>query len=91
MNQRETVQLLDVVRTLERGYEDSLTTIAVVDATGRPTGRIYPAGLYIQEKTRTWRETWILPPLREILARYAKKHGINLEGQTLETKSRRLS
>lgn len=77
MNQKETIALARVLINLERfTYADSTPVVI--------NGRETSVADLARERTRLWRETWITPPLRAVVERYAKKHGVNLDAEDLK-------
>jgi len=80
MNQRETIALARVLKQLEGfTYADSSLCVVGRGPGAPPEGKPRPFDEVMRERTRLWRESWILPELRTIVERYAKKNRVRLE------------
>jgi hypothetical protein len=70
VNQREAAKLAEVLEMLEQWTWSTSDRVIPVEGHTKRQGEEQNASDYIREHSRVWRESWILPTLRELVNRY---------------------
>lgn len=74
MTKAELASLKEVRRKLAMADDDVFAVGFPNDRVRTPEGRRMQPTAYIREETQLWRESWILPVLDRLIAKYEQRH-----------------